>query len=119
MLSKEVKARRKYNRYCRLKSIKQGRRMAIKACDWIYRSWFMGQPVGPFRNKNERTAMIAHQMDFLKGFRDRLKKFVMRQIVWHRRNDYNDGMTAYELVLEFKRFLTQDLNVRIGQAYVL
>jgi hypothetical protein len=118
MLSKAVKARQRYNRYRRLKSIKRGRRMAIKACDWIYRSWFMREPVGPFRDATDHQDTVIHQLGFLKGFRSRLKQFVARQVVWHHRGAYRNNKTPYELALEFKRFLTQDLNVRIGQSYV-
>lgn len=118
MLSKETKARRRYNRYCRVKSRHRNRRMVIRDCDWIYRAWFMGEPVGPFRSMDERHAMVSHQMRYLKGFRSRMKQFVPRQFVWHKRHyGINSDRSAYELVLEFKRFLTQDLNVRIGQAY--
>lgn len=121
MLSKAVKARRRYNRQRHSSSKLPGRRRIIEACDWIHRSWSMGQPMGPFRDVVEREEMIQHQSRFLKGFRGRLKLYVRRhRFPWHRRYALiNNGMSPYELILEFKRFLTQDLNARIGQAYVL
>lgn len=119
MLSKQVKARRKYKAYCRVKSRRRGRRVAIKACDWIYRVWFMSEPVGPFRSIDEFHETLFHRTRYLVGFRSRMKKFVRGRVVWHKRHPLvNDGMSAYQLALEFKRFLTQDLNVRIGQTYV-
>lgn len=120
MLSKAVKARIRYNRMRRGKSNMPNRRKAMKACDWIHRSWSLADPMGPFRDAAEREEMICHQIHFLTRFRSRLKLYVRGRWLWFNRHALvNKGLSPYQLVLEFKRFLTQDLNVRIGQAYVL
>ncbi|BDD79714.1 hypothetical protein [Burkholderia phage FLC9] len=118
MLSKRAKSRIAYKRYCRIKSRRKGRRMAIKACDWIWRDWIMSEPVGPFRDIAEFHEMLFHQANYLTQFRRRTRHYVTTVVVWHQRHSFiNNGMSSYELMLEFKRFLTQDLNVRICQTY--
>lgn len=119
MLRKEIKARRRYNCYCRVKSRKRHRRDVIKACDWVYRQWTLSEPVGPFLGDQHLHEMLQHQKTFLDGFRKRMKSFISRQSLWHRKNPLiNNGLSSYQLALEFKRFLTQDLKVCVGQTYV-